>query len=58
MKVLARRWSLTLGHRVTPAQVVLCLLDLKLTRLRRNPKHQDSIRDLAGYVAILQELKR
>jgi hypothetical protein len=58
MTVLAQRWSITLGHPVTPAQVVLCLLDLKLARLRRDPKHQDPICDLAGYAAILQELTR
>ena len=58
MTALAQRWSLTLGQPVTPAQVVLCLLDLKLTRLGHDPNHQDSICDLAGYAAILQELNR
>jgi len=29
---IATRWSVTLGREVTPAQVVLCLLDLKLAR--------------------------
>ena len=33
MATVAARWSITLGHPVTPAQVVLCLIDLKLTRL-------------------------
>ncbi|MGE3743578.1 MAG: DUF6378 domain-containing protein [Geminicoccaceae bacterium] len=31
MATIAARWSLTLGHPVTPAQVVLCMMDLKLT---------------------------
>ena len=30
---IAARWSLTLGHQVTPVQVVLCMIDLKLARL-------------------------
>jgi hypothetical protein len=30
---VAARWSLTLGTKVSPAQVVLCLIDLKLARL-------------------------
>ena len=56
MTALARRWSITLGKPVTPAEVVLCLIDLKLCRLKHDSKHQDSICDLAGYAAILQEL--
>ena len=58
MAAVAARWSITLGHPVTPAQVVLCLIDLKLARLAHNPKHQDSVCDLAGYAAVLQEVNR
>jgi Domain of unknown function (DUF6378) len=39
---VAARWSLTLGAKISPAQVVLCLVDLKLARLARDPKHLDS----------------
>jgi hypothetical protein len=56
MAAIAARWSLTLGHPVTPAEVVLCMIDLKLTRLARDPKHQDSILDIAGYAALLHEV--
>jgi hypothetical protein len=55
---VAARWSITLGRPVTSTQVVLCLIDLKLTRLQHNPKHQDSVCDLAGYAAVLQEVNR
>jgi Domain of unknown function (DUF6378) len=58
MTAVAARWSITLGHPVSPAQVVLCLIDLKLTRLQHNPTHQDSVCDLAGYAAVLQEVNR
>jgi Domain of unknown function (DUF6378) len=53
---LAARWSQVLGITVTPAQVVLCLLDLKVARLAHDPRHLDSITDVAGYAGILAEL--
>jgi hypothetical protein len=55
---IARRWSLTLGTEVSPAQVALCLIDLKLARLARDPKHLDSVVDVAGYAAVLREVSR
>ena len=58
MAVVAARWLITLGRPVTAAQVVLCLIDLKLTRLQHNPQHQDSVCDLAGYAAVLQEVNQ
>ena len=56
MAAVAARWSITLGQSVTPEQVVLCLIDLKLTRLSHDPRHYDSAVDLAGYAALLQEV--
>ncbi len=55
---VATRWSLTLGTKVSPAQVALCLIDLKLARLARDPKHLDSQIDVAGYAACLREVTR
>jgi Domain of unknown function (DUF6378) len=55
---IAQRWSLTLGMKVNPVQVVLCLIDLKLARLVRDPKHLDSQVDVAGYAAVLREVSR
>jgi hypothetical protein len=55
---IAQRWSLTLGRKVSPAQVALCLIDLKLARLARDPKHLDSVVDVAGYAAVLREVSR
>ena len=54
----ATRWSLTLRTKVSPAQVVLCLIDLKLARLAGDPKHLDSQVDVAGYAAVLREVSR
>jgi Domain of unknown function (DUF6378) len=53
---VAARWSLVLGVPVTAAQVALCLIDLKLARLTRDPAHLDSIVDVAGYAACLREV--
>jgi hypothetical protein len=53
---IAKRWSSLFREKVTAAQVVLALLDVKLVRLSRNPKHLDSVVDLAGYAAVLAEL--
>jgi Domain of unknown function (DUF6378) len=57
-EAVAKRWSLVFGTKVTAAQVVIALLDLKLTRLSRDPKHLDSIVDVAGYAAVLREVGR
>ena len=53
---VAARWSQVLGTKLTPTQVVLCLIDLKIVRVTHNPKHLDSITDIAGYASILAEL--
>jgi hypothetical protein len=54
----AVRWSQHLGTRVTAVQVALCLCDLKLARLTVDPRHLDSLVDLAGYTAVAREVQR
>ena len=56
MAAIATRWSATLGREISPAQVVLCLLDVKLARLAHDPTHEDSAVDVCGYAALLREL--
>ena len=58
MSAIARRWSATLGREISPAQVVICLLDLKLARLAHDPAHEDSVVDVCGYAALLAEITR
>jgi Domain of unknown function (DUF6378) len=53
---VAVRWSQVLGTNVTPAQVMVCLVDLKVARLTHHPKHLDSITDIAGYAGCLAEV--
>jgi hypothetical protein len=55
---VAVRWSQVLGSKITPVQVGLCLLDLKLARLVHDPEHLDSLVDLAGYAACIREVTR
>jgi len=58
MAAIAARWSVTLRRPVTPAEVVLCLIDLKLARLAHDPTHHDSVVDVIGYAALLPEVTR
>ena len=53
---VATRWSQVLGITVTPGEVIVCLIDLKVARLAHDLRHLDSITDIAGYAAILAEL--
>jgi len=55
MSDTARRWSGVLGVPVTPHQVALMMIELKLSRLKAGMS-LDSVTDIAGYAAILQEL--
>jgi hypothetical protein len=53
---VAVRWSQVLGTKVTPAQVIVCLVDLKVVRLTHDSRHLDSITDIAGYAGCLAEV--
>jgi len=56
MHETAARFSMTLGHHVTPAQVCLLMIELKLARLKETPGHIDSIIDVMGYASLYAEL--
>jgi hypothetical protein len=56
MAAIAARWSLTLGRPVTPTQVTLCMIDLKLARLVHDPAYHDGVVDVIGYAALLPEV--
>ena len=53
---VAVRWSQVLRTKVTPAQVIVCLVDLKVARLTHDSRHLDSITDVAGYAGCLAEV--
>ena len=54
---VAAHWSRHLGIEVTAIQVGLCLADLKLARLTVDPRHLDSLVDVAGYAACVREVQ-
>lgn len=53
----ARLWSEVLGIEVTPEQVALCLVQLKMSREIANPK-RDNLVDIAGYVEVVSMIER
>lgn len=56
-KKISKRWSLTLDQDITPAQVVLLMMDLKMSRLKENNESFDSLIDIVGYAACFAEMK-
>ena len=54
---IAQRWSKILDKEVTPYTVGLLMLELKLSRLSRNPDHADTLLDIAGYAKCIYLLK-
>ncbi len=55
-KRIADAWTLTLNQDITPIQACLMMIDFKVARLRHDPSNHDSMRDIIGYVACLNEL--
>jgi hypothetical protein len=51
---VAFRWTQTLGVPITPAQVCVCMIDMKIARLAHS-YHADGVLDIAGYAALLSE---
>ena len=52
---IAALWSTLLQHPVTPVQVAMCMVSVKLARLIETPDHEDSVIDIAGYAACIRE---
>jgi hypothetical protein len=57
-KRIAAIWSVVLGIEVTPEQVALCMIGVKMARLRNTPGHEDSWLDIAGYVGVWDKMRR
>lgn len=48
---IANYWSQYLGKDITPADVAIMMILMKVSRLQNNIKHEDSWIDIAGYAA-------
>jgi len=55
-QITADFWSVILSHKVTPEQVGLCMVALKMARQMYKPK-RDNLVDGAGYFATLEKLE-
>tara|TARA_R100000935_G_C2730534_1_gene121774 strand:+ start:249 stop:563 length:315 start_codon:yes stop_codon:yes gene_type:complete len=53
---IAKGWSVIFREEVTREQVALCMAWVKMARLVKNPEHEDSWIDIAGYSALGGEL--
>ena len=54
---IAKLWSVVLGTAVTPQQVALCMLQLKVAREMYKHSH-DNVVDMAGYVNCLDIINK
>lgn len=55
-KTIADYWSVHLGLEISPADVAVMMVLLKLARIKSNPRHQDNWVDGCGYLACGGEL--
>jgi len=49
----ARMWSVILNTNVTPQQIAMCMIAVKLCRMTNSPRHRDSAIDVVGYARCL-----
>jgi hypothetical protein len=53
---IARLWSAVLGIKVSPEQVGLCMVQVKVARQMNKPK-RDNLVDICGYAACLEKME-
>lgn len=51
-------WAPILGVEVTPRQVALCMIQVKVGRLCNTPTHLDSLIDIAGYAETIDMINQ
>ena len=56
---IARMWGVILERTITPQEVAMCMIALKLARLKKTSgTHRDSIMDIAGYAECLDQINQ
>ena len=55
--LIADFWTIILGHKVTPKDVGLCMIALKMAR-EMNKSKRDNLVDIAGYAGVLEKLSK
>lgn len=61
---IAMLWQGTLatklqpGEKITPEDVALCMIQVKIARLAKSPDHEDSLLDIAGYAGCMSYLQQ
>lgn len=61
---IAMLWQGLLAHKlpasvaITPEDVALCMIAVKMARLAKSPDHEDSQIDIAGYIACMNLLQQ
>lgn len=53
---ISELWSGYLDTYVSPEQVAMCMLLVKVARLSQTSNHDDSFRDLLGYAVIFHQI--
>ena len=54
---IAELWSAVLKTKITPEQVGLCMIQVKVARQMYKPK-RDNLVDISGYAATLEKLNK
>ena len=55
-ELVARLWSEVLGSKVEAHQVVLWVIQLKISRAMQTPGHRDSWVDIVGYAGLADKI--
>ena len=55
--LLSSLWAPVLNVPITPEQVAICLIQLKISRLVNSPGNRDSVVDIAGYAGCLGKIQ-